>query len=338
MLKKIQAFADIGRTQGITTTASIAIVGALTSTAPISWYHILFFTLLAIIAHMALNTYIAVGDQELDAKTYVPSRNPVSAGILSRKTALGFVYGGTACSIIFIFLLPITIDLTSALIAGLCFIPAYGSLLWYGWKGKRIIVSYDFAFSISYAFLVLFGVFAVGGTPTVYTWIFIGVVIFAATAFAQWENGLKDADADRYAGVRSFAVLTNVHNNKKLSRTHPYFLYGCALKIGFLACCFYAFVVTMNYLFLAFVLLYGVPSQVYIMYRFLTKERPIDHRRTILLDVTFAAILGYATIVGKTGIWPIVLLVVYLIGGYLIGSQIQSNCEFKFGRRFSQQT
>jgi len=338
MLTKLQAFADIGRTQGITTTASVAIVGALTSTAPVSWYHLLFFTLLAIVAHMALNTYIALGDQVLDAQTYVPSRNPVSAGILSKKEALGFVYGGTACCALLILLLPLTITPTSALFAGLCFIPSYISLLWYGWKGKRLLVSYDFSFSISYAFLVLFGAFAVGGMPTIYTWIFIGVVVFAATAFAQWENGLKDADADRYAGVRSFAVATNVRNNKKLTATHPYFLYGVALKTGFLLCCFLAFIVSMNYWFLGFLLFYGIPSQIYVMYRFATKESPVDHRRTILLDVTFAAILGYTTIVGMTGILPVVILIVYLVGGYLIGSQFQSNCEFKFGRRFAPKT
>ena len=336
MLTKLRAFADIGRTQGITTTASIAIVGALTSTAGVEWYHLVYFTLLAIVAHMALNTYIAIGDQELDAQTYVPSRNPVSAGILSKKEALGFVYGGTACCVLLIALLPLKISLTSALIAFLCFIPSYGFLIWYGWKGKRVLFSYDFSFSVSYAFFVLFGVFAVGGMPTMYTWMFIGVVVFAATAFAQWENGLKDADADRYAGVRSLAVATGVRNNKKLSATHPYFLYGCALKIGFLLSCLLAFIVSNNYLFLAFLLLYGIPSQVYIMYRFLVKEQPVDHRRTILLDVTFAAILGYTTIVGKTGVLPVVLLIVYLIGGYLIGSQIQLNCEFKFGRFLSR--
>jgi len=333
MLSKIQAFADIGRTQGITTTASIAIVGALTSTAPVEWYHIVFFTLLAVMAHMALNTYIAIGDRELDAQTYVPSRNPVSAGILSKKEAMRFVYAGTAACVLLIGLLLLKIDLHSVLLAFLCFIPSYGFLLWYGWRGKKVPISYDLSFSVSYAFLVLFGVYAIGGTPTVYTWIFIGVAVFAATAFAQWENGLKDADADRYAGVRSLAVITRVRNNQRLTAIHPYFLYGCALKIGFLLCCLYAFVITRNYYFLAFVLGYGVPSQAYIMYRFATKEKPVDHRKTILLDVTFTAILGYATIVGKTGILPILLLVVYLIGGYLIGSQLQSNCEFKF-RRF----
>jgi 4-hydroxybenzoate polyprenyltransferase len=332
MLEKIRMFADIGRTQGITTTASIALVGALTSTASVEWYHIVYFTIFAIISHMALNTYIALGDIELDAHTYVPSRNPVSTGMLSKKEAMFFVYGGTLACFLLIGALLLQLDAVSVLMSLLCFIPAYGSLIWYGWKGKKIIVSYDFSFSISYSFFVLFGVFAIGGLPTMYTWIFIGIVFFAATAFAQWENGLKDVDADRRVGVKSLAVVTNVKNNEKLRGTHPYFLYGCALKIGFLLFCFFAWWYTDNLYYLLFLIVYGVPSQIFIMYRFLTKQKPLEHRKTILLDVTFAAILGYSTIFGRTGVVPIVLLIVYLIGGYLIGSLIQTNCEFKFGR------
>jgi 4-hydroxybenzoate polyprenyltransferase len=337
MFEKLRMFADIGRTQGITTTASIAIVGALTSTASVEWYHIVYFTILTIISHMALNTYIALGDIELDANTYVPSRNPISIGLMSKKEAMLFVYGGTLTSILLIVILFLSLDRFSVLMCFLCFLPAYGSLLWYGWKGKKVVISYDFSFSISFSFYVLFGVFAVGGLPTMYTWIFIGIVIFAATAFAQWENGLKDVDADRSVGVKSLAVVTHVKNNEKLHGTHPYFLYGCALKIGFLLFSFYGFWYTKNMYYLLFFVLYGIPSQIFIMYRFLIKQKPLEHRRTILLDVTFAAILGYSTIIGKTGIVPIALLVVYLIGGYLIGSLIQSNCEFKFGR-FSHST
>jgi len=333
MFEKFRAFADIGRTQGITTTATISIVGALTATAaPVEWYHIVYFTILAIFAHMALNTYIALGDIELDAHTYVPSRNPVASGILSKKDAVRFIYGGTIACALLILLLLLTTEYISVFMAFLCFIPAYVWLLWYGWKGKKYLVSYDLSFSVAYAFDVLFGVFAIGGMPTVYTWIFIGVIIFAATAFAQWENALKDVDADRSVGVKSLAVVTNVKNNKKLHLTHPYFIYGCLLKIGFIICCFIAFLYFNNIYYLLFILLYGIPSQIFIMYRFLTKEKAIDHRKTILLDVPFAAILGYAVIVGKTGVIPIVLLIVYLIGGYLIGSAFQYKSEFKFSR------
>ena len=332
MFEKLRAFADIGRTQGITTTATISIAGALTSTAAVEWYHIVYFTVLAIFAHMALNTYIALGDIELDAHTYVPSRNPVSSGLLSKKEALGFVYGGTiVCAALILFLVLYT-DYISVSMAFLCFIPSYVWLLWYGWKGKRYLISYDLSFSVSYGFNVLFGVFAVGGMPTIYTWLFIGVVIFAATAFAQWENGLKDVDADRSVGVRSFAVVTQVKNNMKLHLSHPYFIYGVFLKIGFIICCIFAFLYFNNIYYLLFILLYGIPSQIFIMYRFLTKEKAIDHRKTILLDVTFAAILGYSILIGKTGVLPIVLLIVYLVGGYMVGSMFQYNSEFKFGR------
>jgi len=332
MFEKLRAFADIGRTQGITTTATISIVGALTSTAPVEWYHIVYFTVLCIFAHMALNTYIALGDLELDANTYVPSRNPVSNGLLSKKEAMYFVYGGTIICVALIFLLVFFTNYMSVFMAFICFIPSYVWLLWYGWNGKKYLLSYDLSFSVSYSFDVLFGVFAIGGMPTIYTWIFIGVVIFAATAFAQWENALKDVDADRSVGVRSFAAVMGVRNNKKLKITHPFFIYGCFLKIGFILCCFLALYYYQNIYYLLFLLIYGIPSQIFIMYRFLTKEKAIDHRKTILLDVTFAAILGYSVIIGWTGVIPIIFLIFYLIGGYYIGSKIQLNCEFKFNR------
>jgi len=332
VFEKLRAFADIGRTQGITTTASIAIVGALTSTVTLKWYYVVYFTILATVAHMALNTYIALGDVELDAQTYVPSRNPVTSGVLSRKEAIGFFYGGTLLCVVLLLFLFVLTDTASALMAVLCFAPAYGWLVWYGWKGKKYLLSYDFSFSFSYAFFVLFGVFAVGGCTTPYTWIFVGVVIFAATAFAQWENGLKDVDADRSVGVRSFAVVTKVKNNQKLHLSHPYFIYGCVLKVGFILFCFSAYWYYTNVYYLLFLILYGIPSQLSIMYHFLTKEKSIDHRKTIIFDVLFTAILGYSVIVGKTGVIPILLLIVYLIGGYLVGSAFQYGCEFKFSR------
>jgi 4-hydroxybenzoate polyprenyltransferase len=338
MFKKFRAFADIGRTQGITTTASVVIVGALTSTVGIDWYHIIYFTVLSTFAHMALNTHIALGDINLDAQTYIPSRNPVSSGILSKKEAKNFFYGGTIVCVFLTLILFFYYDYIFAFVTLLCFIPSYGALIWYGWKGKKYIFSYDFTFSISYAFFVLFGVFAVGGMPTIFTWIFIGVIIFAATAFAQWENGLKDVDADRSDGVKSFAVITNVKNNIKLHIFHPYFIYGCILKIGFLIVCFIAFVYfnkDYKIYYLLFLLLFGIPTQFFILYRFLIKRKPIDHRKTILLDVTFSGILAYSVIIGYNGLIPFLLLIPYLIIGYLIGSAIQYNCEFKFSR-FSQ--
>ena len=154
-------------------------------------------------------------------------------------------------------------------------------------------------------------------------------------SFAQWENGLKDVDADRIAGVKSLAVVTNVKNNEKLYLAHPYFIYGLILKLGFILCCFIAFYYFNNTYYLLFLLIYGIPSQLYIMYSFLSKKNAITHRKTILFDVTFTAILGYSVIIGKTGIIPIILLILFLILGYIVGSAFQYNCEFKF-RRFSK--
>jgi len=336
MFEKLRAFADMGRTQGITTTATIPIVGALSSTASTEWYHIVYFTALSIFAHMALNIFIALGDIKLDAHTYVPSRNPVSSGILSKKEAMNFVLLGTIICIISL-LIPLSFtNYLSTFMAAICFFPSYFWLIWYGWKGKKYIFSYDFSFSVSYAFLVLFGVFTIGGMPTIFTWIFIAVVILVATAFAQWENGLKDVDADRSVGVRSFAVVTKVKNNQKINLTHPYYLYGISLKIIFLIFCFITYLYFENIFYLLFILIFGIPTQTFIMYRFLIKEKAIDHRKTILLDVAFTAILGYSVVVGKTGVLPLILLVAYLIIGYLIGSYFQYNCEFKF-KRFSIQ-
>lgn len=332
MFEKLRAFADMGRTQGITTSASVTIVGALTSTAQIEWYHLVYFTILLAIGHMTLNIHIALSDLKIDDHTYVPSRNPVISGVLSKKEAKSFVNGGIIALTILVLSLFFFIEFNYALLAGLCSIPAYAWLAWYGWKGKKYVPSYDFSFSVSYAFAVLFGVFVLGGMPTMYTWIFIGVVIFAATAFAQWENGLKDADADKSDGVRSFAILTGVKNNVKLHFTHPYFLYGILLKSLFILFCFLSYLQDKNIYYLLFILLYGIPSQAFVMYRFLTLEKAIDHRKTILFDVTFAGILAYSTVFGKTGIWWILFLVLYLIVGYLIGSAFQSKSEFKFGR------
>ena len=126
MFEKLRAFADIGRTQGITTTATISIVGALTaSKVSVEWYHIVYLTILAAFAHMTINTYIALGDIDLDSHTYVPSRNPVSSGLLSKKEALGFVYGGTIICLALIFSLVLITDYIYVLMAFLCFIPSY---------------------------------------------------------------------------------------------------------------------------------------------------------------------------------------------------------------------
>jgi len=284
MFEKFRAFADIGRAQGITVTGSVVICGALSSTANVYWYHVIYFTLIAIFYHTVLNTYIAKGDIYLDSKTYAPERNPIISGKLTEKEAMGYVYFGTIAFFILTILFFFTsgYDLKFVLLTFLCLFLSYIWLIWYGYKGKKMIFSYDFSFSVSWGFWVLFGVFAVGGMPTIYTLFFVLVTIFATTAFAQWENGLKDVDADRAAGVKSFAVLSRVKSGEKLG-FHPYLIYGIGLKTGFLISCFLTYFSCRNIYYLGFLLLYGVPSQTFILWRFATKKKPVDHRKTILL-------------------------------------------------------
>lgn len=322
----------MGRTQGITTTGAIILIGALTSTGDLRWPHIVYITLYSTFAHMALNVYIALGDTDLDSHTYVPSRNPVTEGVLTTKEAMWFVYGSILVCTALVLGTVLVMDLFLVFLLFICFAQSFIWLIWYGWKGKKYLISYDYSFSVSYSFTVLFGVFAVGGMPTLYTWIFIGIVIFAPTAFAQWENGFKDVGADRKAGVRSLAVVTGVENNKKIEVAHPYFIYGVALKAAFIAVCFIPYIMSGNLYYLLFLLLYGIPSQTFIMYRFAAKEKAIQHRKTILLDVALSAILGFTAVVEKIGIWWLLFVVAYLILGYFVGSSAQSKCEFKFGR------
>lgn len=333
MFRKLRVFADIGRAQGIAVTASVAICGALSSTQRVEWYHLVYFTLIACFLHTTLNTYIAKNDIALDSRTYTPERNPILRGELTELEAMKYVWLGSALgfSLIIPFFSSTEYDYSFILPTLACAVLAFSWLIWYGWKGKFFLFSYDFVFSISYSFLVLFGVFAVGGMPTIYTWLFIGVTIFATTAFAQWENGLKDVDADRSVGVRSFAAILGVRGNRKLG-LHPYMLYGVALKSFFLLFCFAAFLECRDLFYLLFLLAYGIPSQVFILWRFGTVTKSIEHRRTILFDVALTGILVYSVIYGKAGSGWVAFLIVYLILGYLFGSAAQKKCEFKFGR------
>jgi len=341
-IRRFRAWMDLGRAQGVSTTAAIAIIGALTSDARLDFFSpspeafdildCTGFVLISIFTHMVPNAYIELGDLPLDSLIKESSRKPIVSGVLKPDEVMWFVrYGLIASWVLY------AVFFTS--LPALAFLAL--SALWVMWYGcgygKRIPGSYDFAFSFAYGFYTLFGVYAVG-SPTMYTWLFLGVVVTAGTAFAQWENSLKDVDADRAAGVRSFAVLLGVRGEEPLSPGHPFMLYGYLLKGVFLAVCFCTYIymqATSNPLalpYLLFFLFYSIPSQVFLMYRFLRYRKRLDIRRTILLDVPLTAFAGFAVVVGKTGFEALIWLMVFLIGGYLVGSKLQYGTEFKFGR------
>lgn len=357
-IRKFRAWMDLGRAQGISTTASIAIIGALTSTADVDIFDlggpaldlidIIGFTLVAIFSHTVPNCYIELGDLPLDSQIKESSMKPIVSGVLQKNEVMWFVRSGLIASwIISVIFFP---DWLVLLFLGL-------SALWVMWYGngigKRIPGSYDLSFSAAYGFLTLWGIYAVG-EPTVFSWMFIGIVITGGTAFAQWENALKDVDADRATGVRSFAVLLGVKGKMKLKATHPFMLYGYLLKIGMLACCFWALyemhiaqtmldgpvvdmlgfggTVPIVYPYAMFLFTFGIGSQVFVMRRFLRHRTRLGIRRTILYDVPLAAMVGFSVILGATSLMTLFLVMVFLIGGYLVGSSLQYGTEFKFGR------
>lgn len=337
--RRIGAYADLGRFQGISTSATIPIVGALTSTAPfalfnfmdpnaVDLYDIVAFTLISIFAHTAPNAYIEANDLELDSQIKESQMKPLVSGVLTRKDAMNFAAFGVLMSFILTF-----IFYPFNFLAMICLGLSALWVMWYGCgHGKKLPLSYDYSFSIAYTFYCLFGSYAVGH-PTIYTWIFIGIVFTAGTAFAQWENALKDVDYDRSVGVKSFAVMSGIDSKTKLTLRHPYVVYGIGIKSAFIAFCFWAYLLTpTDYFYLLFILLYGIPSQAFIMWRFVKKRGRLEHRRTILYDVPLTAFLAFSVLIGKLGFFAVIGLIVYLIVGYFIGSALQYGTEFKFGR------
>jgi 4-hydroxybenzoate polyprenyltransferase len=359
LVRKFRAWMDLGRAQGISTTAAIAIIGALTSTAPLGFFDLgnpnrldlldmIGFILISCFSHTVPNCYIELGDLPLDSKIPESSMKPIVSGVLKKNEVMWFVRLGLVASFILCFLFFMRLDVLIFLGLSALWVMWYGS-----GPGKRIPGSYDFSFSLAYGFYVLFAVYAVGA-PTLYTWLFIGVVVTGGTAFAQWENGLKDVEADRATGVTSFAVLTGVKGDKRLTAGHPFFIYGALIKAGMLACCFWALFdmwahgtmldgpligalglggkVELYSPYAIFLLTFGIGSQVFLLSRFLKHRTRLGIRKTILLDVPLSAIVGFSVVLGLATSMTLLLVILFLIGGYFVGSALQYGTEFKFGR------
>lgn len=326
MLQKLKAYMDLGRVHGISTTASIALIGALSSTGNLDLVSAIVIIVISCFAHTAPAAYMELNDIELDSQIPESSKKPLVCGAVTKREAKLFILFGivTSFSLAILFFPRAIVIVTLSL-----------SALWVMWYcsgvGKRILFSYDYAFAAAYSFYALFGALAIGA-PTIYTWIFIVIVAVQGGMFAQWENGLKDVDADRRVGINSIATQLNISSTTSLKISHPYFMYGLGIKITFLLFCFIAYLQFLSVYYLAFLLMYGIPSQIYIMYRFLTNRSRLELRKTILLDVPISGVIGFSIIVGKAGVLPIVLILLFLVAGYLKGSLWQYGTEFKFAR------
>lgn len=333
--------------QGFSITCSMIFVGALTSTNYLDLYKAVLLLIIGIIAHSIPTTLLEVSDYELDKQIPESKLKPIVSGTISKREGYTYIIIGT--SILFAIILFLFYEKPLAIVSGII---AYSTIMWYcSGYGKRFLFSYDFTFSISYCSLVLFGAFAIGN-PTIYTWIFIGIVATGGTAFAQWENSLKDVDFDRSVGIRSFAVVLGLTSKTKLSWKNAFVLYGVGIKAVLLFFCFYSFYImwkfpdinanyfgflappykNYSFAYLIFILTFGIGSQLFILWRFVNKRERLEHRKTILYDVFLTAIIGFSVIIGYVGFIIYAIMILFIIFGYLIGSALQYGAEFKFGR------
>ena len=87
-LKKFKAYMDLGRVQGVSLTAGVALIGAYTSTGsvePMDWFY---FTVIAFFAHMAGASFHEYCDMKLDVTVDTLKDKPLVSGSISPKTAL----------------------------------------------------------------------------------------------------------------------------------------------------------------------------------------------------------------------------------------------------------
>ena len=85
-------------------------------------------------------------------------------------------------------------------------------------------------------------------------------------------------------------------------------------------------------LLLLFILGYGIPSQVYLLIRFLRDNSRLGLRRTMLFDALLMWFLLSSIPYGNVGALPLLLLTSFLIASYLVASRFESGAEWKFGR------
>ena len=318
---KFRAFMDVGRVQGISTTAAIALLGAFTSTRAPAFGTLLWLVVISIYAHAGGAAINELWDRKLDAGVRELWRKPLISGALSVAEAKAF---SAAC-------IAVALSLAFIMFGFAAFIAILVSCIWLVWyctSGKRTFLANDLALSVGYPAFALFGALA-AGMPTFLTLVFLGIVA-AVSAFSQWENGLKDADNDRRFGIPSLAVRSGVSSETGLAVRHPFFIYGAGIKLAFLALCVLpVLVMPVPFLYLGLVLILGVPDQLLTMRMFLGKRNRADYVKAILADVPQSWLVGSAIAILCAG-WQVYAgLTVFLVAGYLVGSALQSGAEFK---------
>jgi 4-hydroxybenzoate polyprenyltransferase len=322
--EKFRAFMDLGRVQGVSVTAAVAILGSLTAETGPGLDDLFWLVVISIFAHIGGAALNELWDRKLDSAVRELARKPLVSGALAPREA----------KVLIAFSVPLSLVL-ALLVFG---VPAFIAMLiatvwmqWYCTSGKRTFIVSDFAQCVGYPAYALFGALA-ASRPTVLTWPLLGIVA-TLNLFAQWGNGLKDADNDRRFGIPSFAARSGVSSGKGLAAGHPYFIYGVAVKAAFLLFCTLPIFMTrvpMAYIFV--VLALGYPVQYMTMREFLGMKTRNQYVRLILGDLLSSYPAAAAMSILSAGLTGFLLLAVFVFGGYLAGSALQSGAEFKFRR------
>lgn len=331
MLEKFRGYMDLGRVQGVSTTAGVSILGALTSNnyADVNIITALEFILIAFFAHTSGATINEICDARLDSLVPELSKKPLVRGIISRREAILFAVVPFLIStlLIAIFFNPTAtfIFLLSALTVAL-----------YSIKGKRTPITYEFTFPLGYTLYALFGVFALG-VPTDITYVALAC-IFLALMFGQWENEMKDVDTDKMLDLPSLPSRWNYSLGKALSIKDKNLIFGLSLKVLLFMVYLTPLMIIphtgLPLYFFIFVIV-GIPSQLYVIYSLFKVKSRREWVRLILIDVAVTWILAPALIIDRIGFVGFFSLILLVIGGYLLGSLAQSGAEFKF-RQFAE--
>jgi len=322
-LEKFRAFMDVGRVQGVPVTAAIAILGGLTASPGPDLLDIIWLVIISIPAHMGGAALNELWDRRLDSAVKELANKPLVSGALSPFEAKLLIAICAPLSLGMAFIVFGTVALLAMSMATVW-------MYWYCTSGKRTFIVSDLAQCVGFGSFALFGALAVG-IPTSLTWPLVGIVA-TLNLFAQWGNGLKDADNDRRFGIPSFAARTGVTARQGLSASHPYFIYGVGIKVAFLSFCtlpIFLAPVPMSYLFI--VLALGCPVQYMTMRNFIGIKSRHRYVRLILGDLLLSYPAAAAISIMSAGLSGFLLLALFVFGGYLVASALQSGAEFKFG-------
>ena len=320
-LKKLRAFMDVGRVQGVPVTAAIAILGALTATRGPSVYDLFWLVVVSVFAHMGGAAVNELWDRKLDSSVRELSRKPLVSGALTPEEAKGLI----ACCV------PVSLLIALAVFGVPAFIALVVATLWMHWyctSGKRTFIVNDFAQCVGFGAYAVFGALAVG-MPTVLTWPLVGVVA-SLNLFAQWGQNLKDADSDRRFGIPSIAVLAGVSSDKGLTARHPYFIFGAGIKVAFMAfCTLPIFLAPATLPYIIIILSLGWPVMYFTMREFIGQKTRREYVVLLLGDLLFSYPAAAAISVITSGLQGFLLLAAFVLGGYLLASTLQSGAEFK---------